>query len=96
MGATWCETQLEADDRTAATAEFRNLCEQAAYEHGHGGYSGTFAEKLGHGVVFRPGLYPTRENARHLLQRDASKWGAALAVRVRGYGGWMVGGWCSE
>lgn len=35
-------------DRTSATSAieaFRSLVEQARYEHGHGGYTGTIAEK---------------------------------------------------
>ncbi len=48
-----------------ATEAFSSLREEAAYEHGHGGYSGTIAEKH----TFREFKLPTGMTARDFLQK---------------------------
>lgn len=71
MGAT-----TFTDKATANTADeaFRNLVNEALWEYGHGGYSGTIAEKPGFTLLTPPGPYPdgvTAEKlAYHLLDCD--------------------------
>jgi hypothetical protein len=96
MGACWCETWLQAEDRDEAATEFRAIVQQCQWESGHGGYSGTFAEKH-EGVAFRDRTFEFVEDARKELEEDAEKWGPALAVKVKdGRGAWFVGAWCSS
>lgn len=55
MGATTFHT--EATGKTADEA-FRNAVNDAYYWHGHGGYSGTIAEKSGYELWLLPSLPP--------------------------------------
>ena len=55
MGAT--DFSQDASGKSAKEA-FSRAVEQAQYEHGHGGYSGTIAEKGGDGFVMLPALPP--------------------------------------
>lgn len=61
---------------------FRHLVDEALYDHGHSGYSGTIAEAGGFAVydnVIR--LKPEAEKfAWHLATDVAQKWEAALAI----------------
>jgi hypothetical protein len=60
---------------------FNAAVDQARHEHGHGGYTGTIAEKAGDGFVMkrpRPG-----ETVEQLVERtldDNEKWGPAFCV----------------
>lgn len=51
MGAA--DFYVEAKGKNAATA-FSEVTEQARWEHGHGGYSGTIAEKHDYTLIRRP------------------------------------------
>lgn len=42
MGADWQETEIHCTDLTKG---FSDLVESAAYDYGHAGYTGSFAEK---------------------------------------------------
>lgn len=75
-------------DGVDATATFLAAVEEAAYEHGHGGYTGTIAEK--HEVVVIQSVpvseSAARDLARNLLDADderiRDKWGPAGAIAV--------------
>lgn len=72
--------------------------EHSAYNHGHGGYTGTLAEKIGEGVtIYRDVQFSSEDEARRYVDEtlDNDKWGAADAVAIVGVG-WFVGGWCSS
>lgn len=81
-----------------ATAEeaFANACAAARHEYGHGGYTGTIAEK--HSFV-RLGSAATWGEAFRLsddlLDDVDDKWGPAGALRV-GTEGWLFFGWASS
>lgn len=78
----------------AATAAF----EEVAYMQGHGGYTGTLAEKIGVSVaIHRGNSCDGEEEARTFVQDtlDHCKWGPADVVAIKGVG-WFVGGWCSS
>jgi hypothetical protein len=104
--------QFEARSRqTDVDAAFRECVENARYEDGHGGYTGTIAEKseyvIWHGA-------PTTEGALVLLRTWCSsgavpagvpvdiyrayddKWGPAVAVADDVTGGWVFCGWASS
>lgn len=69
---------------------FRQARERAQWEHGHGGYSGTIAEKGNAVVVGQPSqplpLDKARELAWAMMENDdprvSDKWGPAGAIRV--------------
>ena len=68
----------EADLRKRVDEAIR----QAQHESGHGGYSGTWAEKH-EGVRILSTRYDTRDEAEAYVTDHADKWGPILAVRVR-------------
>ena len=71
-----------AAEGTELMTVFRKAREQASFEHGHGGYTGTIAEK--HGVRLRRStLFLTREDAAQFAKTDIEqndKFGDAFAV----------------
>ncbi len=93
-------------------AAFRAAHQQATYEHGHGGYSGTLAEKTGAvAVEHRPQtLESAQARADELLSADderiSDKWGPAGAIPVCAPAdddkpdapiiGWLLFGWASS
>lgn len=70
---------------------FRGVRDQALYDYGHAGYTGSFAEASG--IERSIKSFDSKEDAGKWLQENAEKWGPALAVKVPG--GWLVGAWCS-
>lgn len=96
MGA--CVFKAVASGKTAAEA-FRNAGEQARYDHGHGGYTGTIAEKHEFVTIAVPaGVKPT-EYANTLLNADDpridDKWGPAGCVALGG-DRYLFFGWASS
>ena len=78
---------------------FNNAVKEACYDHGHGGYTGTIAEKDSYVVIKCPkGREPT-EYADTLInngdERIDDKWGPAGAIKVKdNY--WLFFGWASS
>ena len=93
MGAEYQEiTLLPMSPRDVAT-EWTKIHDQALYDHGHAGYSGTFAEVSG--VDVRSQLsFPDNESAATYVQDHHEKWEDAIAVRIPT--GWYIGAWCSR
>jgi hypothetical protein len=61
---------------------FKKVRDQALYDHGHAGYSGTIAEK---GEVVLRSTVDTREMAEMFAEHDMDKnekWGPAFAVKI--------------
>lgn len=79
---------------------FSKAHDAAAWEHGHGGYSGSLAEKPG--AVLRSNSVYTLAEAQEFAQRDYrdnDKWGDAYAVRVSDPkigDGFLFYGWASS
>lgn len=73
--------------------------EEAAYEHGHGGYSGTIAEKGRFVQIAVPTGQTAADFAEELMEGDdpriADKWGPAGCVEV-GKGSWLFFGYASS
>ena len=85
MGAHTFFTRASGEDVESA---FRSAVEEARYHHGHGGYTGTIAEK--NSFIRIPddevGDCEPREYANHLINnqdsRIDSKWGPAGCIHV--------------
>jgi hypothetical protein len=92
MGA---EFQVDYGQGGDVKEVYREVRDQAAWEYGHGGYTGTIAESTGV-VMFHTAEMP-REEAEALAYESmdaAEKWGPALAIPVPG--GFVFFGWYSS
>ena len=81
---------------------FRKAVEQAEWEHGHAGYTGTIAEKTGFTLIPDSewkGKYDPKWYARKLVDdgdsRVDDKWGPAGAIQLE-EGRWLFFGWASS
>jgi len=82
-----------------AQAAFNRAVENALYEHGHGGYTGTIAEKDSFIEIELPeGIDPVTE-ANHMIDEDddrvSDKWGPA-GVFALGDDRYLFFGWASS
>lgn len=105
MGATDFECRVMIPEIGKAFGEARD---HAAWEHGHGGYTGTIAEKHDYIVVEddpRP-LKEARVLAEEMMEDDdervTDKWGPAAAIPLcrdedagRALAGWLFFGYAS-
>ena len=108
VGAATFETY---GDGAEVHAAFHDAVEEAGWEHGNGGYSGTIAEKTDYVIITRRLM--SHDDASRLVSdllerndpRVADKWGPAGAIPVRqptgpaGKGdpdGWLFFGWASS
>ena len=80
MGATEFIT-LEAGKYASASEAFRRAQERARYEYGHGGYTGTIAEKSGFRMMEVSG--DPIKFARKMASSN-SKWDPAFAIELKG------------
>ena len=85
MGGTTFETYAKGDSVSAAFEEARR---QASFENGHGGYTGTIAEKDGYVVIQSTPVSKARayQMAQDLIEKDdprlSDTWGPAGAIAV--------------
>lgn len=84
MGA--CDFFTISDGATAKEA-FCRAVEEAQYEYGHGGYTGTIAEKTSFKMVSVPAGEDPIEYAEKLMYEDdyaqaMDKWGPACCVKL--------------
>jgi len=92
MGAAYQETIIHAKNKGEFFEAYGKYFKQECWEHGHSGYSGTFAEKPE--VEIRPGTWD-RYGAEEDAEEYNDKWGPAWAYNL-GDGTYYVGGWCSS
>lgn len=78
-----CDFSVISKGKTAKEA-FNSAREEALYENGHGGYTGTIAEKSGFIMVTVPTGKDPREFAQSLEndRRYNDKFGPALCVKL--------------
>ena len=95
MGAT---TFMQKAKGTSPGNAFTNAVTKAQYDHGHGGYTGTIAEKHDFIVIAVPDGEDPRGFAAQLIDsgdpRIDNKWGPAGCVQSRP-GEWLFFGWAS-
>lgn len=96
MGASTFITTSEQNDPQVA---FSELVQQAKFEYGFGGYSGSIGEKDSFLVASHSSrsLDDAVALADRLLDDDrfSDKWGPAGALPLQD-GGWLFFGWASE
>ena len=93
MGCEFNFEELRAQNKVDAKAEVEEIIERAAYEYGHGGYSGSFAEAFG--TTFDDSEMKDVAAAEAYLMDHAEKWGAAVIVKTKD-GHYCVGAACSS
>jgi hypothetical protein len=96
MGSSYCETIMGAF-KNGLDRRYAQLVRDCQYQHRHGGYSGTFAEKRNVQVIPPPDGKKVwdREVAQTHCQENNDKWDASYAYWL-GNSRWYVGGWCSD
>ena len=96
MGAV--DFYTEARGKTAQEA-FNKAIDQARYDHGHAGYTGSIAEKHAFVIIQVPaGSDPHHYAGRLIDQADPrirDKWGPAGCISL-GDGRWLFFGWASS
>lgn len=78
---------------------FTSAVQHAQWEHGHGGYSGTLAEKHEYTIIPLPAGEDPRDFAERLIEegddRIDDKWGPAGCIEM-GDGKYLFFGWASS
>jgi hypothetical protein len=96
MGAAQFTTTAEGKDAKEA---FKNAVEEAGYEYGHGGYTGTIAEKSSFVMVPSMTGVDPHKYANELIEKGDSrigdKWGPAGCISL-GEGKFLFFGYASE
>ena len=99
MGACTQRYVILAETDEEAQKQFNEIVEDCKYNYGHGGYSGTFAEKTELKIVHKNnGEYWTSDELEEYLEADEkwdSKWGPAIGGLID-KGKYYLFGWCSE
>ncbi len=96
MGAEYCQETISAKTDKEAQEAFMGLVAECEYDHGHSGYSGTFAEKTELTILPPPkgrNFWSPEELEHHEAGED--KWGPAVGGKISDTE-YFVGGWCSS
>jgi hypothetical protein len=67
----------------SAEKVFKKLVEEAQWEHGHGGYTGTIAEKDGFIMLQKPAGISVEEFVEEKIDEN-EKWGPAFSIELTG------------
>ena len=103
MPAEFSERIVTVDTTPIAVLKrvFAEVIEEEVYLFGHGGYTGTFAEKDPEDIEIvteldgEPKDAWTESEAREHAMNNADKGGPALAYPLD-TGDWFIGAWCSS
>jgi hypothetical protein len=90
MGAQIQITTVEAEDKKQLKDQYDALVESALYDHGHAGYTGSFAESPGLTILEKE--FEDEDKAEEYILDHCCKWENSLAARVKGTNTWVVGG----
>lgn len=91
MGAEYDSVLVRGGERTIQEI-WDAIHGQALWENGHGGYTGSLAEKGNIEVI--PGEWDADAAEDHCDEHNG-KWDPAYAYRLKN-GNWYIGGWCSD
>jgi len=86
MGAEY--QQIEMDHKPTQN-ELKDIIENAEYDYGHAGYTGSFAECPG--FTFSKEKFGSVKDAEDWLYENTQKWEDALIVETK-TGQWVIGG----
>jgi hypothetical protein len=95
MGA---EFQYYSFKKKPTQEEYDTMCEQAAWDYGHAGYSGTLAEAFGP-MIEADMHFKSADLAETWLCDNADKWEPATLVSYEtpeNKKRWALGAWCSS
>lgn len=76
-------------------SKISDYIDDAKYEHGHGGYTGTMAEKNSGDVSFIDKEFTDASEAYDHIDEHADKWGSIEVIKIVDKG-WVVGAVCSS
>jgi len=93
MGACFDGFTTGAEDKKEVERVFEEKRSEAACENGNS-YSGRI--NMAHGLKFLNKEFESVDQAYSYLDDEAEKWGPALAVKVAGKKGWVIGACCSS
>ena len=101
MGAVYHVKTFDKCGFTSLREQIKDACRQDAFEYGHGGYSGTWAEKLREDVVILQETFNSANEAEEFIEERIDKWGPLLAAKVHKDASkdewyWYVAGLCSS
>ena len=95
MGGCYQETIIKCKKEDLPRL-FQNFRNEEAYRRGHGGYTGTFAEKDSICIIpSKNAEFWHEEEARERGLYDNDKYGPASAYLIA-KDTWYIGGWCSS
>ena len=94
MGGSMDYHKTTETDLTSRQAreKYAELVRERQWDYGHGGYSGTFAEKPE--LTVRAGDWTERDAEQDAADNN-DKWGPTFAYRLD-TGAWYFTGWCSS
>jgi hypothetical protein len=93
MGAQFNFRTMRATTRAEALKEAKEVISQSAYDYGHAGYTGSFAEASG--ADYNGALMEGEQEAENFLVDKCEKWGPAIIVQDKA-GVFYMGAWCSS
>ena len=104
MGAEYDSMRMKAvadtkESRAALNEAFNDYVKQSQYEHGHGGYTGTFAEHSSFRFETITLKNPSSDELFVFCEgSQGSKWNPPVAIFITSeqFTGWYIGGWCSS
>ena len=90
MGGEYYKRTVQAETDEQAIAQFEKIVEECKYERGHGGYTGTFAEKSSIKILPPPKCRRTPEQERRFwtieeldkFAWEQDKWGDAFGGKI--------------
>lgn len=90
MGASVEFYKVKAKNVSDLQVKYAELVQDALYDHGHLGYSGSIAESGGLRILT---ISMTEDEAEDYIEKNAQKWGDTLAIPVKEKEDvWVLGG----
>ena len=80
MGAFFDSTTVDACEPAQLQEWYKTACEQARFEDGHSGYSGTIATT--HGLTIADKTFNRYSEGEAWIVEHAEKWASALVVKI--------------
>jgi len=103
MGAEFNVRRFDDEPKEEIEKKWNAAIEQAKYDYGHSGYTGSIAE-MPSGINWQDDVhFEDRSDAEEYLEENHNKWDRAMAVSYTAVmkddstsKRWLIGGWCSS